>query len=273
MTCSQKRPDKPEQELIIKIHPTASVSPLAKLGKHIEIGPYTIIHDNVILGNRIKIGAYCELGISTPLGDGTPLIISDDSLIRSHSVFYESSIFGQGLTTGHHATVRENTKAGEGFQIGTLCEIQGDCEIGDFVRFQSNVFVSKKTKLGDFVWVLPYVVFTNDPTPPSNQMMGCVVEDFASICASSTILPGVTVGQYSVVAAGACVTKNVPAHMAVAGTPARVIGEAKSIMMRDGSGLPAYPWTNHFHRGYPASVIDAWKTHINTNDHREANHD
>jgi acetyltransferase-like isoleucine patch superfamily enzyme len=241
------------------IHPTACVSSLATLGNDVNVGAYTIIHDHVILGDRVTIGAFCELGIATPLGDGTPLIISNDSLIRSHSIFYASSVFGAGLVTGHHATVRENTVAGEGFQIGTLCEIQGDCDIGAFVRFQSNVFVSKKTKIGNYVWVLPYVVFTNDPTPPSDQLRGCVVEDFVSICASSTLLPGITLGQYSLVAAGACVTKNVPAHMAVAGVPAKIIGEAKSIMKRDGSGEPAYPWTNHFHRGYPEKIVNRWK--------------
>lgn len=245
------------------IHPSSYISPLATIGNNVEIGPFTIIHDNVILNDRVKIGSHCELGIPTPLGNGSPLIINNDSLIRSHSVFYESSSFGKGLVTGHHVTVRENSTAGEGFQIGTLCEIQGDCEIGDFVRFQSNVFVSKKTKIGNYVWVLPYAVFTNDPTPPSNQIIGCTINDFASICASSIILPGVTVGKYSLVCASACVTKDVPEHMAVAGVPARLIGEAKSIMRRDGSGEPAYPWKTHFHRGYPPSVVNTWMIEAN----------
>jgi len=244
------------------VHSASHVSAKAKIGKDVEIGPFSIIHDNVILGDRTKVGGYCELGISTPLGDGTPLIIGDDSLIRSHSVFYESSVFGIKLTTGHHVTVRENTKAGKNFQIGTLSEIQGDCQIGHYVRFQSNVFVSKKTKIGSYVWVLPYVIFANDPTPPSNQMIGCVIEDFASIAAASIILPGVTVGHHSLVAAHACVTKDVPPHMVVAGVPARLEGEAKSIMRRDKPGEAAYPWTLHFHRGYPDEVVAAWKSGI-----------
>jgi UDP-3-O-[3-hydroxymyristoyl] glucosamine N-acyltransferase len=47
------------------------------------------------------------------------------------------------MVTGHHVIVRENTVAGLVFQIGTLSEIQGDCSIGDYVRFQSNIFVGK----------------------------------------------------------------------------------------------------------------------------------
>jgi acetyltransferase-like isoleucine patch superfamily enzyme len=239
-------------------HPSSYVAPGAKLGDDVEVGAFSIIHGNVILGNRVKIGAYCELGVATPLGDGTPLIVGDDALVRSHSVFYESSSFGRGMTTGHHVTVREKTIAGAGFQIGTLSEIQGDCSVGDYVRLQSNVFIGKKTTIGNFVWLLPYVVLTNDPTPPSNVLMGCTIEDYASIAAAAVVLPGVIVGRHSLVAALACVSKNVPPYMMVAGVPARVIGNAKDIKLRDGSGRPAYPWTQHFTRGYPTSITEKW---------------
>ncbi|MBL1320388.1 MAG: hypothetical protein COA63_004925 [Methylophaga sp.] len=241
------------------IHPSSHVSPEAKLGSDVEIGPFTIIHENVILGKGVKVGAYCELGIPTALGDGSPLNIGDDALIRSHSVFYESSSFKAGLVTGHRVTVRENTIAGTSFQIGTSTEIQGDCSIGDYVRFQSNVFVGKKTTIGDFVWILPYVVLTNDPTPPSEVMIGCTIEDYASIAAAAVILPGVIVGHHSLVAAQACVTKDVVPNMVVAGVPAQVVSEAKLIKLRDGSNRPAYPWTEHFTRGYPSSITSGWE--------------
>lgn len=240
------------------IHRSAHVAPGAKIGADLEIGPFSIVHGNVLLGDRVKVGAYCELGVPAPLGDGTPLVIGDDALIRSHAVFYESSAFGPGLVTGHHVTVRENTRAGLSFQIGTASEIQGDCSVGDYVRFQSNVFVGKKTTIGNFVWVLPYVVLTNDPTPPSNVIVGCTIEDYASLAAASLVLPGVTVGRHALVAAHACVTKDVPPHMVVAGVPARVVGEASSIKLRDGSDRLAYPWTLHFSRGYPAGVVKQW---------------
>ena len=240
------------------IHPSAIVSPKAILGEGVQVGPFCIIHDNVILGSKVKVEAYCELGIKTPLSDGGALVIGTGALIRSHSTFYESSVFGEGLVTGHQVTVREGTVAGKGFQIGTSSEIQGDCSVGDYVRFQSNVVVGKKTIIGNFVWVLPYVVFTNDPTPPSNVLLGCTVEDYASISAASVILPGVIIGRHALVGAQACVTKNVPANMVVAGVPARVIGEAKKIKLRDGSDRSAYPWTKHFTRGYPNTETSTW---------------
>lgn len=248
------------------IHATAQVSPQAQLGLDVEIGPCSIIHANVVIGHRVHIGAYCELGLPTVLGDGTALIIADDSLIRSHAVFYESSCFGTALVTGHHVVVRENTRAGLRFQIGTRTEIQGDCTIGDHVRLQSNVFIGKYTTLGHYVWVLPHAILTNDPTPPSNDLVGCTLEDFSVISAAAVILPTIIVGHHALVAAQACVTKNVVPHTVVAGVPARLMGYTRDILLHDGSGRPAYPWTTHFRRGYPESVTAHWASQLENTD-------
>lgn len=241
------------------IDSSARISPYAEIGDNVSIGANTIIHANVVIGSNSKIGAFCELGIETPLGDKSPLVIGEKSLIRSNSVFYESSSFGPGLVTGHSVIVRENTIAGCNFQIGTNSEIQGDCKIGNYVRFQSNVFVGKKTTINDYVWVLPGVTFTNDPTPPSETLIGAYVDNYACISAGALILPGVKVGESSLVAAAACVTKDVPSGKVVAGNPAKIIKDTSEIKLRDGSEQPAYPWTNHFHRGYPDKVISEWK--------------
>jgi acetyltransferase-like isoleucine patch superfamily enzyme len=242
-----------------QIHPTANVSPFADIGENVSIGPNTIIHPNVVLGNNSCIEAFCELGVATQLGDKSPLNIGEGAIIRSHSVFYESSSIGSDLVTGHNVIVRENTVVGCNVQIGTNTEIQGDCKIGNYVRFQSSVFVGKKTTINDFVWILPYVVFTNDPTPPSASLLGAYVEEFACISAGSLILPGIKIGKSSLVAAASCVTKDVPPGKVVAGNPAKVIKDATEVMLRDGSCRPAYPWTSHFGRGYPEHIIRQWK--------------
>jgi acyl-[acyl carrier protein]--UDP-N-acetylglucosamine O-acyltransferase len=248
------------------IHPAAIVSPNARLGNDVQVGAFSIIHENVVLGDGVIVNAFCELGVKTALGDGSPLIIGCNALIRSHSIFYESSVFGDSLVTGHRVVVREKTFAGKSFQIGTASEIQGDCTIGDYVRFQSNIFVGKTVRIGSFVRIAPYVVLTNDPTPPSEVMAGCIIEDYASVSAASTILPGVRVGRHALVAAQSCVTKDVPDRMVVAGTPARVLGLASAIKLRDGTDRPAYPWTTHFTRGFPDEVIEEWINQLRSGD-------
>jgi len=240
------------------IHTTALIDADAKLGSGVRVGAYTIIHGNVVIGDNCEIGSHCEIGVPSSLSDGSPLIIGSSSLIRSHSVFYEGSVFGEKLSTGHRVTVREHTKAGAGLQIGTLSDIQGHCEIGEYVKFHSNVHIGQHSTIGNYVWIFPYVVLTNDPHPPSNVMKGVTIEDFVAIATMTVILPGVTVKSGALVGAHSSVSKNVAADTVVAGSPAKFICETKAIKLKDGSGKSAYPWRRHFHRGYPEAAVAAW---------------
>ena len=240
------------------IHATAIIDDGAKLGNNVSIGPYSIIHKNVVIGDNTEIGAYCEIGLPTKLANGRPLIIGNGAVIRSHSVFYEGSTFGEKLVTGHRVTIRELTTAGDGFQIGTLGDIQGHCEIGDYVKCHSNVHIGQHSTVGNYVWIFPYVVLTNDPHPPSEVMAGVTIEDFAVIATMSVILPGVTVKKGALVGAHSSVNKDVAPDAVVAGSPAKFICGTEKIKLKDGSGNHAYPWRRHFHRGYPEKAVAEW---------------
>lgn len=240
------------------IHSSSLIDPSAEISDDVEIGPYCIIHPNVVIEKGSKIGAFCELGIKSPLGDGSPLVIGKNSIIRSHSVFYESSHFGEKLVTGHRVTVRENTNAGKNLQIGTLSDIQGDCLIGNYVRLHSNVHIGKMSQIGDFVWIFPYVVLTNDPHPPSNTLKGVTVEDYAVIATMSVILPGVKVGRGALVAAHSSLKNDAEPGMLYLGSPAEKACSTSKIKLQDETQRPAYPWTTHFSRGYPKDVTDLW---------------
>lgn len=243
----------------VSIHPTAIIHKDAVLGVGVSIGPYTIIHKSARIGDNTSIGSNCEIGHPAHnKEDGGPLIIGSNSNIRSHSVFYEGSTFGENLTTGHRVTVREKTKAGKNFQIGTLCDIQGHCEIGDFVKFHSNVHIGQHSKIGNYVWIFPYVVLTNDPHPPSNVLLGVTVEDYVAIATMSIILPGVTVKSGALVGAHSSVARDVGADTVVAGSPAKLICTTDKIKLKDGSGKSAYPWRRHFHRGYLPEDVEKW---------------
>lgn len=240
------------------VHATAIVSKRAKIGRNVSIGPFSVIHDNCEIGDDTVIDGFCEIGYPTPRAEGKPLVIRENSLIRSHSVFYEGSSFGSHLTTGHRVTVREGTIAGANLQIGTLSDIQGNCTIGDYVRFHSNVHIGQLSKVGNFVWIFPYVVLTNDPHPPSEFLMGTVIEDYAALATMSVILPGFTVGEGALVGAHSLVNKNVLPHVVVSGSPAVFVCETTKVKLKDGSGRSAYPWITHFNRGYPEEVVKKW---------------
>ncbi|MBK9785782.1 MAG: N-acetyltransferase [Betaproteobacteria bacterium] len=240
------------------IHPTALISPDAQLGADTSVGAYTIIHGNVRIGDGSFIGSHCEIGHPAPRAQGRPLVIGRGANIRSHSIFYEGSIFGDGLVTGHRVTVREGTQAGLNLQIGTLGDIQGTCQIGNYVRFHSNVHIGQHSTVGDFVWIFPYVVLTNDPHPPSEVMRGVTLRDYVAVATMSVILPGVEVGQGALIGANSSVSRNVDPDTVAAGVPAKMICRTEEILLKDGSGHSAYPWRRHFHRGYPDEVVARW---------------
>lgn len=240
------------------IHPTAVISPDAVVGEGVSIGAYTIVNEGVYIGDNSSIGSHCELGIGEFRGFEDRLIIGEESVIRSHSIFYYSSSFGKNLVTGHRVTVREKTTAGDGFQIGTLCDIQGHCVIGDYVKFHSNVHIGQQSKIGNYVWIFPYVVLTNDPHPPSETLLGCIVEDFAAIATMSVILPGVKIGKGALVGASSNVKRDVLPDTVVVGNPAKQVCETKDIKLKNGSDESAYPWRKRFHRGYPEEVVKEW---------------
>lgn len=229
-----------------------------QIGRNVKIGAFTEIHENVVIGDDVTIESHCVIGYPTRLADGQPLVIGDGAHIRSHSVLYEGSTFGPGLVTGHRVTVRERFRAGIGLQIGTLSDFQGHATVGDYVRTHSSVHIGQKTTIGSYVWIFPYTVFTNDPHPPSEGFLsGPTVEDYAVIATHCTVLPGVRIGARSLVAAQSLVNKDVPPDMVVGGVPAKELCPTSKIKLRDGSG-PAYPWTRHFHRGYPSEAVEAW---------------
>ncbi len=240
------------------IHPTAIISEQANIDANVKIGPFTIIHDNVHIGNGTIIDGHCEIGYPTKLAKQHELHIGENSTIRSHSVIYTGSSFKKRLHTGHRVTIRENTFAGQDFNVGTLGDIQGDCLIGDYVRLHSNVHISKGSRIGDFVWIFPYVVLTNDPHPPSNTMDGVTIEDYAVIATNTTIMPGVVIGKNAVVGAHSCVNKNIKPDMLATGVPIKHLCKTSLVYLTDGTNRHAYPWRKHFSRGYPDEIIKRW---------------
>lgn len=240
------------------IHPSAIISRKAVLGFGVSVGPFTIIHDNVEIGENTIIGSNCEIGLSNAFSDSKKLVIGKNSNIRSHSVFYEGSEFGERLVTGHRVTVREKTIAGKNLQIGTLSDIQGHCTIGNYVRFHSNVHIGQKSKIGNFVWIFPYVVLTNDPHPPSETLIGVTIFDYAAIATMSVILPGAVIAKGVLVGAHSSLKGETQENWVYAGSPAKAICPTNKIKLQDGSNRTAYPWTEHFHRGYPEEQVNEW---------------
>jgi UDP-2-acetamido-3-amino-2,3-dideoxy-glucuronate N-acetyltransferase len=141
----------------------------------------------------------------------------------------EPSEIGEGTKIWHFVHVLAGTVIGKNCSLGQNVMVGPDVTVGDNCKLQNNVALYKGVKLGDGVFCGPSCVFTNVLTPRAeierkNEFAPTPVGRGATIGANATIVCGHSLGEYCMIAAGAVVTKNVPAYALYAGVPARRIG-------------------------------------------------
>lgn len=149
---------------------------------------------------------------------------------------------GPGTKIWHLAHIRSSATVGADCVIGRNVYIDANVSVGDRVKIQNNVSVYQGVTVEHEVFVGPCVVFTNDRQPRAQnahwEITPTLIRRGASIGANATIVCGVVVGEQSMIAAGAVVTKDVPANQLVAGNPARPLGwvdKAGNVVSREPS--------------------------------------
>jgi acetyltransferase-like isoleucine patch superfamily enzyme len=154
----------------------------------------------------------------------TGTTIGEKAVIRSGTIIYCDVVIGDRFQSGHNVMIREKTRIGDNVAIGTSAVIEGKTTIGNEVSLQSMVYIPTDTIIGNRVFIGPNAVLTNDRYPPTGigGLMGPEIRDGAAIGANATLLPGVCIGEGALVAAGAIVTRDVPAYTLAIGTPAKI---------------------------------------------------
>lgn len=162
---------------------------------------------------------------------------ADSSKVKEEGMYFvhESSCIDEGVEIGegtkiwHYCHILKNSKIGKNCVLGQNVMLGPNVRIGDRVKIQNNVSVYEGVELEDEVFCGPSMVFTNVINPRSfierkHEFRRTLVKRGATLGANSTIMCGITIGEYAFIGAGALVNKDVLPYALVVGVPAKQIG-------------------------------------------------
>ena len=142
---------------------------------------------------------------------------------------FAGSRLGEGVIVGDQAFVRERVAIGDRSVVGRGSTVENDTTIGARVKIQTQVYVTAYMTIEDDVFVGPGVTTTNDDTMSRHDkayvLRGPVLRRACRVGGGATLCPGVEIGEEAFIAAGAVVTRDVPARGVAMGVPARVVRE------------------------------------------------
>lgn len=244
------------------IHPSAVLSSGTKLGEYCivgenvkigincEIGHHVVIQDDTEIGDNVRIDDHTVIGklpmkaANSAVTKNSKLdacVIGNNCIIGSNVIIYRGSDIGEKVLIADLSTVRENVKIGNFTIVGRGVAIENFCNIGKYVKLETNVYITAYSEVEDRVFVAPCVATSNDnfigrTEERFKHFKGVVLKKGARIGVNATILPGKIIGEDSLVAAGALVTKDAPPKKIVAGVPAKELRNVPEEQLLENQG-------------------------------------
>lgn len=198
------------------IHPTAIVSPVARLAPDVEIGPYTVIADDVEIGPKTKIGSSCfidegaRIGSEVQVFHGAVVAGAPQDLKYAGEKTYlflgDQSIIRESATLHRGTTATGKTVVGKNCLIMAYAHVAHDCRVGD------NVIMANAVQLGGHVELGDWAIIGG----------GTVVHQFCKV------------GAHTMVGGGFRITQDLVPYALAAGYPLRVLGINKIGLERRG---------------------------------------
>ena len=240
----------------------------AKLGKNCTIGQFAVIEKDVVIGDDCQIGHNVVIYSGTKIGNGVridansvigkqplrskrsifksdktyePAIIGNECLIGAQVTVYVGCTIANNVLIADSAAVREDVTVGEYTIIGRSCTIENFTTIGKKCKLETNSYITAYSTIEDYCFVAPGVVTTNDnylgrTEERFKHFKGVTLRKGARVGGGAVILPGIEIGEDALIAAGAVVTKNVPAKMIFIGAPAKELRPVSNDQLLENQG-------------------------------------
>jgi len=218
-----------------EIAPTAVLGKGCKLGNKVIIHHGAVLYDGIIIGDNVEIFENSVIGrppksagniVSKMKSAFEPVTIGNNSVIGAGVVIYAECRIANNVLLGDNMSMRECCVVEEYALLARLVTLNHHVTVGHHSKIMDATHITAHSTLEDNVFIGVNVSTTNDS---SMRISGAEVGihggiTFKSGCkigSGSIFLPGITVGESAVVAAGAVVTKNVLSNVTVMGMPAR----------------------------------------------------
>lgn len=239
-----------------KIDSSTRMGEFCVIGENVEIGSgcvighHVIIHDDTVIGSNIRIDDHSVIGklpmkaansAVTKDHDLKPCTISDNGIIGAGVIIYRGSEIGQKVLIADLATIREDVKIGDFTIVGRGVAVENYCNVGRYVKLETNVYITAYSDIEDRAFIAPCVATSNDNYAGRSEerfkhFKGVIVKKGGRIGVNATILPGKIIGEDSLVAAGALVTKDVPPKKIVSGVKAKVVKDVPEDQLLENQG-------------------------------------
>lgn len=230
-----------------------SIHTTAHIGNNTSIGQFTVIEEGASIGEGCRIGHHVVIQADSIIGDGVRIDdhatigkrpmkaansattreielpsarIGDNCLVGTGAIVYRGAEIAEHVLIADQATVREQSSVGAYTIIGRGVAIENRVTVGTRTKVEAGAYISSLSSIGDHCFIAPEVTVTNDnylgrTEERKKHFKGITICDGGRVGANATLLPGRTIQEEGVAAAGSVVTRDVPAYTLVTGVPAR----------------------------------------------------
>ena len=226
-----------------KISKAAIIAATAIIHDGVVIEDGVVIHDYVVLypGVTIKSGCeifdHCVVG-KYPTSPGSterplkknyaPVVIGECSILCPSSVVYAGTTVGKHTLLGDHSSILDGCTIGDYCIISRNVTVNYSTSIGHHTKIMDNTHITGNMVIGNHVFISVMVASTNDNAMGRSRyneeaVRGAIIEDHVTVGAGANILPGIRIGENSIIGASALVTKDVPPDSVMMGIPAKVV--------------------------------------------------
>ncbi len=229
-----------------------------EIGENVFIGPYAVVEQQVKIGNNVRIHSHVVLSglveiednveilpfayvgrspsrspaIKSKSENGTSLTqIGSGTTIGPHAIIYAGCILEKDCLVGDAASIREGVIVGPRAIVGRHVTIGPNVKIGARSRVVDFAHITGETIIGEDVFISTHVCSANDNSFASGDnvvLEGQRIGNRVHIGLGTVLLPGVSIGEDSIIGAGSIVTKDIPAAKLAFGQPAKIVRNLKS---------------------------------------------